>query len=76
MRGIPSERYLLIQRAFTFFDEWLFYVVLLLLFFSGHYRTCGAVLFAGGIFIGYSYVRLWEMEEMRFGPEKNKPQKE
>lgn len=68
----PSERFLLIHRAFTFFDEWLFYGVLILLYFEGVLESSPAlfwgVLFFGASLILISYVKQWRMEAMRFEP--------
>jgi hypothetical protein len=70
----PSEKYLLIHRLFTFFDEWLFYGVLLLLYFSGIMKEDPAVFWIvttlGASFILISYAKQWYMEAMRFESKK------
>ena len=69
-RKIPSEKFLLIQRLFTFLDEWLFYGLLTLLYFHGKMETdpviFGIVGFLGGTFILISYIKQWYTEAMRF----------
>ena len=66
----PSERFLLIHRLYTFFDEWGFYGVLLLLYFNDVHKndplTFGLVLGVGSLFIVISYFKMWYMEAMRF----------
>jgi len=64
--NIPSEKYLLIHRIFTFFDEWLFYGVLLLLYFTESYLLMLPVFLFGSCAIMYSYKRQWAMESSRF----------
>ena len=67
MNEIPSEKYLMDQRRLLFWDEWLFYVVLGLLFFTSHYYVMGLVAVHGALFIAISYRRQWKMERLRFG---------
>ncbi len=62
----PSEKYLLIHRLFTFLDEWLWYGVLLVLFFTGNYIMTGVVFIFGAVFNIVSYNNQWEMENKRF----------
>ena len=61
----PSEKYLLTQRLFTFFDEWLFYALLIYLYVNGYTLFIPAILI-GGPMIAYSYYRLWKMEDEVF----------
>lgn len=63
-----SERYLIFQRLMTFFDEWLFYLLLLYLFERGHMGMLLVVTILGTVFVAHSYKRQWTMEEKRFGP--------
>lgn len=63
----PSEWYLIEQRKLLFKDEWLFYGLLVLLFFTNHWYMMVPVTILGASFVLYSYKRQWEMEEMRFG---------
>ena len=68
MKEIPSEKFLLTQRLFTFLDEWLFYALLGYLIFS----NASFVLVALTAIIGTaatltSYARLWRYEQNRFG---------
>lgn len=70
----PSEKFLLTHRLFTFFDEWLFYGVLLLLYFSGKMEEDPVVFWIvtalGATFILISYAKQWYMEAMRFESKK------
>ena len=65
----PSERYVLVQRFYTLLDEWLFYIVLIMLLFASYYESTYFLWFGipvviyGAICIYYSYVRLWELEK-------------
>lgn len=74
----PTERFLLIQRLFTFLDEWLFYGVALYLYHLA-YPGCWIPAFwivavLGSIFIIISYAKQWHMEAMRFEKtEENEP---
>ena len=67
--AVPSEKYLLWQRGFTFADEWLFYLLLLYLFEQQHYRMMSVVAVIGTIIIVYSYKRQWDMETQRWSSE-------
>lgn len=73
-RKIPSEKFLLTQRLFTFLDEWLFYGVLILLYFHGKMEKDPVifwlVVFLGGSFILVSYIKQWYMETIRFESSK------
>jgi hypothetical protein len=64
--NVPSEKYLLIHRLFTFFDEWLFYAVLLLLYFTENYLLLIPVLIFGAWAIIFSYKKQWKTEALRF----------
>lgn len=64
----PSEWYLIEQRKLLFKDEWLFYALLALLFFTNHWYMMVPVSILGATFVLYSYKRQWEMERQRFGP--------
>ncbi len=66
----PSERFVLIHRLFTFLDEWLFYAVLLILWFSAEYAMFGMVLVVGTIFNSISYKRYWAMERAMLNKEE------
>ena len=65
----PSEKYVLIQRLFTFFDEWLFYLVLIALLSAGYFLSTyflyyGIPVVIYGLFcIANSYRRLWALEK-------------
>lgn len=65
----PSEKYVLFQRLFTFLDEWGLYAVLLGLLTAGYYIDTYFLFYGipvviyGAICIGYSYKRLWRLEE-------------
>lgn len=65
----PSEKYVLIQRLYTFLDEWLFYCVLLGLLAAGYFVDKYFLLYGipvviyGAVCIGYSYKRLWDLEK-------------
>jgi len=63
---IPSEKYLLTQRLFTFLDEWLFYLTLGILYYTEHYTMMAVVAVHGAIFILNSYRIQWKMEKKRF----------
>ena len=63
---VPSEKYLLVHRLFIFLDEWLFYITLGILHFTGNHLIMGIVAVLGAIFILNSYRRQWVMEKMRF----------
>ena len=63
-----TEEYVTFQRKITFFDEWLFYGLLLYLFVNKHWVMMIPVTLIGGTIIWYSYRRLWAMEEQIFGP--------
>ena len=63
---IPSENYLLKQREILFRDEWLFYLVLGVLFFTQNYFAMIYVVPFGIILILVSYYRQWKMEDKRF----------
>ncbi len=66
----PTEKYILVQRLFTFLDEWLFYTVLLILLFADYFFDKCFLLYGipvviyGAICIGYSYKRLWNLEKV------------
>ena len=66
----PSEKFVLVHRFFTFLDEWLFYVVLLILLYTGFFYSflflvAGIpVVIYGGIVIWVSYKRQWEFERL------------
>jgi len=68
---IPSEKYLLLQRLFTFLDEWLFYLVLGILYYTGNYKMMILVAIHGVVFIANSYRLQWKMERERFGEPRN-----
>jgi hypothetical protein len=68
---VPTEKYLLIHRLFVFFDEWLFYAVLALLFFTQKYLMLIPVLIFGAFAIGLAYKKQWAMENKRFESEIN-----
>lgn len=70
--AVPTERYILIQRLFTFFDEWLFYLLLAWLYVNNYVTLLVAAAVIGGVAIINSYSRLWKMEDVRFGG-KTKP---
>jgi hypothetical protein len=63
----PSEWYLIEHRKLLFKDEWLFYTILLLLFFTDHWLMMIPVTILGAAFVLLSYRRQWGMEAMRFG---------
>ena len=63
-----SELYLIFQRTVTFFDEWLFYGLLLYLFVNSYWLMFALVVLVGVPIIWNSYRRQWAMEEARFGP--------
>lgn len=65
-----SEKFVLTHRWITFLDEWLFYVVLLVLLYTGFFYSflfliAGIpVVIYGGIVIWVSYKRQWEFERL------------
>jgi len=59
----PSERFVLIHRLFTFFDEWLFYGLLLYLYVNEHYGMVVLTSVVGAVLVGYAYVRGWRLED-------------
>lgn len=61
----PSEQFLLAQRLFTFFDEWLFYLLLTYLYVND-YAALVPVAFIGGTMIAISYAKQWYSEYQRF----------
>jgi hypothetical protein len=63
---IPSEQYLLRHRLFTFLDEWLFYLVLGILYYTGEIRMMGIVAVVGVAIIMNTYRLQWKMEKKRF----------
>jgi len=58
-----SENYILTQRKILFWDEWLFYLVLGILFFTQHYYIMIPVGLFGAGAVLYSYIRQWIMEK-------------
>ncbi len=64
----PTEKFLLVQRLFTFLDEWLFYGLLLFLYVND-YDAFWPVVAIGGLMIGLSYYKLWTMEREIFSEE-------
>ena len=68
----PSEKFLLTQRLFTFFDEWLFYLLLTYLYVT-HSDVFWPVLAIGGLMIGLSYYKIWKMEAEVFSDPPNSP---
>ncbi len=61
----PSEQFLLAQRLFTFFDEWLFYLLLTFLYVND-YGALYPVAAIGGTMIVISYAKQWYSEYQRF----------
>lgn len=62
----PSEKFVLTHRLYTFLDEWLFYLVLILLFYTEHYAMMVPVTIYGAIAIYISYKRQWRFEKELF----------
>tara|TARA_R100001244_G_scaffold132233_2_gene107635 strand:- start:1760 stop:2071 length:312 start_codon:yes stop_codon:yes gene_type:complete len=65
-RTKPSEKYILTQRKILAFDEWGLYLLLVVLFFTGHTAMLAGVAVVGGAFVLNSYRRQWNMERDRF----------
>tara|TARA_R100001244_G_scaffold25113_2_gene25461 strand:+ start:113597 stop:113839 length:243 start_codon:yes stop_codon:yes gene_type:complete len=71
--------YILVQRLFTFFDEWFFYCVLAGLFFAGYYLdpkffiVFSIVGVYGGLCILNSYKRLWKLEAKMLEEDNSAP---
>jgi len=66
----PSENFVLTHRNFLFWDEWLWYLVMLILLFAGillsfWFLIAGVpVLIYGAIAISLSYKRQWRFEKL------------
>ncbi len=63
---IPSEEYLIAQRIITFLDEWGFYLVLGILYFTQNYLLMLPVFIFGVFAIWLSYKNQWALEARRF----------
>lgn len=66
----PTERFLLVHRIITFFDEWLFYLLLVYLYVNQHITALIVTASIGGLFIIISYLKQWYMEAARFEVEE------
>ena len=62
----PSETFLLVQRLFTFLDEWLFYALLGFLYVNNYMEAFWPVAAIGSTMMVISYVKQWYMEVKRF----------
>lgn len=63
---MPSERFLLLHRLFTFLDEWLFYLLLIFWWVRSDWIALAITAVLGTIFVLYSYKRQWAWEDARF----------
>ena len=55
--------YLTMKRLFIFFDEWLSYLLLFVLYSSGYYIIFGIAVVLAILFNGYGYISYWKVEE-------------
>ena len=63
MKTDHITNYLTMKRLFIFFDEWLSYLLLFVLYSSGYYIIFGIAVVLAIIFNGYGYISYWKVEE-------------
>jgi len=69
----PSERFVLYHRLFTFLDEWLFYALLVILWFTREYHMFALVAVIGTTLTTVSYYRYWKLEAEMLGHRVHHP---
>ena len=57
------NKYLTMKRFFIFLDEWLTYLLLFILYSSGHYVIFGIAVVLAVLFNAYGYFSYWKVEE-------------